>query len=44
MTQHVRNLQPGPLAVISFGLAVGLTWAFAVFLLGIAAGLFDWGV
>lgn len=44
MTQHVRNLQPVPLAVISFGLAVGLTWALAVFLLGIAAGLFDWGV
>ncbi len=44
MTQHVRNPQPGPLAVISFGLAVGLTWALAVFLLGIDAGLFDWGV
>ncbi len=44
MTQRVRSLQPGSLAAISFGLAVGLTWAFAVFLLGLAAGLFDWGV
>ena len=32
------------LGVISFGLAVGISWALGVFLLGLAAGLFDWGV
>lgn len=32
------------LGVISLGLAVGVTAAIYVFLLGIAAGLFGWGV
>ena len=41
MTQH---MQRAPLGVVSFGLAVGVTWALGVFVLGLAAGLFDWGV
>jgi hypothetical protein len=32
------------LGVISFGLALGVSWAIAVFLLGIVASLFGWGV
>jgi hypothetical protein len=32
------------LGVISFGLAIGVTWAIAVFMLGLAAWLFDWGI
>jgi len=32
------------LGVISLGLAVGVTWAIAVFFLGITAWLFGWGV
>ncbi len=32
------------LGVVSLGLAFGVTWALGVFLLGLAAGLFDWGV
>lgn len=36
--------QPAPLGVVSLGLAVGVAWAIGVFLLGIAAGLFNWGV
>lgn len=32
------------LGVISFGLAIGVVWAIAVFLLGMAAWLFGWGV
>jgi hypothetical protein len=32
------------LGVISFGLAVGVTSAIFVFLLGVAAALFGWGV
>ena len=32
------------LGVISFGLAVGVTWAIAVFVLGLAAWLFGWGI
>lgn len=32
------------LSVISFGLAVGATAALYVFLLGISAGLFGWGL
>lgn len=39
--------QPPPrarLGVISLGLAIGVTAAIYVFLLGVAAGLFGWGV
>lgn len=32
------------LGVISLGLAIGLTWAIAVFVLGMAAWLFEWGI
>jgi hypothetical protein len=32
------------LGVISLGLALGLSWAIVVFLLGIVASLFGWGV
>ena len=32
------------LGVISLGLALGVTWALTVFMLGIVAWLFDWGV
>ena len=32
------------LGVVSFGLAVGLTWAIFVFVLGLVAALLDWGV
>ena len=35
---------PVILGVLSFGLAVGVTSAIAVFMLGLAAGLFGWGV
>ncbi len=37
---------PGPsrIGVISLGVAIGLTSAFIVFILGIMAGLFGWGV
>lgn len=38
-----RNQTHGTLGVISFGLAVGLTWAIAVVMLAITAGLFGWG-
>ncbi len=34
----------GTLGVISLGLAIGITSAIFVFLLGVAAALFDWGV
>lgn len=37
------NERHATLGVISFGLAVGLTWAIGVFALGIVAWLFDWG-
>lgn len=33
----------GRLGVISFALAIGVTAAIYVFLLGVAAGLFGWG-
>ena len=39
-----QTLQKASLGVVSLGLAVGVTWAFGVFLLGLAAALFDWGV
>jgi hypothetical protein len=32
------------LGVVSFGLALGLTWAVFVFLLGLFATLLEWGV
>ena len=32
------------LGVISLGLALGVTWAIAVFMLGIMAWLFGWGI
>lgn len=32
------------LGVISLGLAIGVTWAIAVFVLGLAAWLFGWGI
>ena len=38
-----RNHTHATLGVISFGLALGLTCALLVFLLGIMAGLFGWG-
>jgi hypothetical protein len=36
--------QRTPLGVISFGFAVGVTAAIGIFVLGIAASLFEWGV
>jgi hypothetical protein len=32
------------LGVVSFGLAVGLTWAIMVFVLGLLAAFLGWGV
>ena len=32
------------LGVISLGLAIGVTWSIAVFVLGMAAWLFGWGI
>ncbi len=32
------------LSVLSFGLAVGLTWGFGMFLLGLMAWQGDWGI
>lgn len=37
--QHHRTL-----GVLSFGFAVGLTWAILVFMLGLLAALLSWGV
>lgn len=31
------------LQVFAFGLAVGITWAIAMFILGLATMVFDWG-
>ena len=42
-TTVVQPLIKMRLGVISFGLALGLTSAVFVFLLGMAAGLFGWG-
>ena len=39
-----RNEMHMTLGVISFGLALGVTSAIAVFVLGLAAWLFGWGV
>ena len=39
-----QNLPKASLGVISLGLAIGIAWAIGVFLLGLAAGLLDWGV
>ena len=36
--------QKASLGVVSLGLAVGISWALGVFLLGLAAGVLDWGV
>ena len=41
MAQDQRHMTLG---VISLGLAIGVTWAIAVFVLGLAAWLFDWGI
>jgi ABC-type transport system involved in multi-copper enzyme maturation permease subunit len=38
-----RHQHHATLGVISLGLAVGLTWAFSVFILGIMATFFGWG-
>jgi hypothetical protein len=39
----VQNQHHASLGVISFGLAVGITSAIFVFLLGLMAALFGWG-
>jgi hypothetical protein len=39
-----QDQQHATLGVISFGLAVGLTWAILVFVLGLLAALLGWGV
>jgi hypothetical protein len=39
-----QNLPKASLGVVSLGLAIGIAWAFGVFLLGLMAGVFDWGV
>jgi hypothetical protein len=39
-----RNEMHMTLGVISFGLALGVTSAIAVFILGLAAWLFGWGI
>ncbi|MFQ5774902.1 MAG: bacteriophage holin [Kiloniellaceae bacterium] len=41
MAENGRHMTLG---VVSFGLAVGVTWAIFVFLLGVMAALFGWGV
>jgi hypothetical protein len=38
------NERHATLGVISLGLALGMSWAIGVFVLGIAAWLFGWGV
>ena len=39
-----QDMQRASLGVVSLGLAIGIAWALAMFLLGLMAGLFDWGV
>jgi phosphotransferase system glucose/maltose/N-acetylglucosamine-specific IIC component len=39
-----RNETHTTLGVVSFGLAIGITWAIGVFFLAIMAGYLDWGV
>jgi len=41
MTQDQHH---ATLGVVSFGLAIGLTWAIMVFILGLLAAFFGWGV
>ena len=38
------KLHPGPLAVISFGLAFGVTCGIFAIFLGIMSTLFEWGI
>ncbi len=38
-----KNSSHATLGVISFGLALGITWGLLVFLLGLMAALFNWG-
>jgi len=40
----VRHLKHARLGVISFGLAIGLTWAFTVAFLAVMAAAFQWGI
>jgi hypothetical protein len=39
-----REIERATLGVISFGLALGLTLALAVFLIGLTTALFGWGI
>jgi len=39
-----RNMSHASLGVASFAIACGATWGMAVAVLGIAAGLFGWGI
>ena len=41
---HPRPSPRVTLGVVSFGLAVGVTWAIFVFVLGLLAAFLDWGV
>jgi hypothetical protein len=41
MDHHLAHARLG---VISFGLAIGLTWALSVVLLAVMAAAFDWGI
>jgi len=41
MTQAIQKTTLG---VVSLGLAFGITWALGMFMLGIGAGMFGWGV
>lgn len=38
-----RHLRHAKLGVISFGLAIGVTWAFSVAFLAVMAAAFKWG-
>ena len=40
----VQNQHHATLGVISFGLAVGVTWGLCVFVLGVVAALLGWGI
>jgi len=39
-----QNQHHMTLGVISLGMAIGVTWSIAVFVLGLAAWLFGWGI
>ena len=41
MDRHLRHAQ---LDVISFGLAIGVTWAISVAFLAVMAAAFQWGI